>query len=70
VRTSDRLRNTIAMTHPGTQVQLEVMHHDGKTATIKPKLGELTDEIEQAAAQQAQPQRSKPQVRRWTWQSP
>jgi len=75
VKTSDSLRNMIAMTHPGTQVELEITHRDGRTATVKPKLGELSDDTAQAdQLQQMQPssqkQRRQPQVRRWTWQSP
>jgi len=79
VKTGDALRNMIAMNRPGTQIELEVMHHDGKSATVKAKLGELPDETAQMQQMQQmqlqrrgmQPsQKRKPQVRRWTWQSP
>jgi len=41
IKTSDVLRNSIAMIKPGTTVELQVIHKDGSKATIKPKLGEL-----------------------------
>jgi S1-C subfamily serine protease len=37
------LRNTIAAARPGTMIELDVVHQDGKRATIKAKLGELPD---------------------------
>jgi serine protease Do len=37
------LRNTIAAGKPGSIVELDVVHQDGKRATIKAKLGELPD---------------------------
>jgi len=40
-RTDGALRNTIAMTKPGTMVELQVVHKDGSKGTIKAKLGEL-----------------------------
>jgi len=41
VRSGDVLRNTIAMTRPGTIVDLEVMRKNGNKAVLKAKLGEL-----------------------------
>jgi Do/DeqQ family serine protease len=41
VKTSDVLRNTIAMIKPGTTVDLQVIHKNGSKAAIKAKLGEL-----------------------------
>ena len=43
VRTDDALKNTIAAIKPGTSVELDIIHKDGKTASIKAKLGELPD---------------------------
>ena len=71
VRTGDALRNTIAMIKPGTQIDLEVTKRDGRTASVKAKLGELPDET--AQVQQQAPTKKqkagKPQVRRYqyTW---
>ena len=79
VKTSDALRNTIAMIKPGTSVDLDIMHRDGKTASMKAKLGELPDEA-QASAQprpQQQGRQVKPKVKKlpgggtqWTWEYP
>ncbi|HEU0036672.1 MAG TPA: trypsin-like peptidase domain-containing protein [Kofleriaceae bacterium] len=44
VRTSDVLRNTIAMIKPGTTIDLTVARNNGKQAVVKAKLGELPDE--------------------------
>ena len=41
VRSSDVLRNTIAMLRPGTTVDLEVMKRTSGKTVIKAKLGEL-----------------------------
>jgi len=41
VKTSDVLRNTIAMIKPGTTVELQVVHKNGNRAAVKAKLGEL-----------------------------
>ena len=51
VRTSDVLRNMIAMMRPGTTVDLEVMKHTGKTV-IKAKLGELPGDTSQPTMKQ------------------
>jgi S1-C subfamily serine protease len=72
VKTSDALRNTVAMIKPGSQVELDVTHRDGKTATVKPRLADLPD----AATSQQEPQQRRPrqprqpQVRRWTFPTP
>jgi serine protease Do len=44
VKSDDVLRNTIAMSKPNTTIELAVTHRDGKTTTVKAKLGELKDE--------------------------
>jgi Do/DeqQ family serine protease len=41
IKTSDVLRNTIAMIKPGTTVELGVVHKDGSKAVVKARLGEL-----------------------------
>jgi serine protease Do len=41
IKTGYVLRNAIAMTRPGTTVDLEVIHRSGNKATLKAKLGEL-----------------------------
>ncbi|MGE0867251.1 MAG: trypsin-like peptidase domain-containing protein [Kofleriaceae bacterium] len=43
VRTSDVLRNTIAMIKPGTTVDLAVARRDGAKKVLKAKLGELPE---------------------------
>jgi hypothetical protein len=49
---SEVLRNTIAMTRPGTEVALDVVHRNGNKDTLRVKLGQLPDE--QKVADQAQ----------------
>ena len=65
VKTGDVLRNTIAMTRPGTTVDLEVVHRNGNKATVKAKLGELpADDViraRPAARQRRQPSNSQQQ---------
>jgi len=80
IKTSDALRNTIAMIKPGSSVDLDVTHKDGKTATVKAKLGELPDETQasaQPARQQQKGRQVKPKVKKlpgggtqWTWEYP
>jgi Do/DeqQ family serine protease len=79
VKTSDALRNTIAMIKPGTAVELEVTHKNGKTATVKAKLGELPDADAQAqhAPARSKRQQVKPKMKKlpnggqqWTWEYP
>jgi len=72
VKTSDALRNTIAMIKPGTQVELDVTHKDGKTANVKVKLGELPDEATAQQQRQKTQPRSKRQgtSRQWVWELP
>ena len=41
---SEVLRNSIAMTRPGTTVAFDVVHRNGSKDTIKVKLGQLPDE--------------------------
>ncbi len=68
VRTGYVLRNAIAMTRPGTTVDLEVVHRNGNKATVKAKLGELpADDMiraRPAARQRRQPQQQ-PQPQQW-----
>ena len=49
---SEVLRNTIAMTKPGTEVALDVVHRNGAKDTLRVKLGVLPDE--QKVSQQSQ----------------
>jgi Do/DeqQ family serine protease len=43
VKTDQELRTTVAATRPGTTIDLDVVHQDGKHAAVKVKLGELPD---------------------------
>jgi serine protease Do len=52
---SEVLRNTIAMTKPGTTVALDVVHADGSRDNVKVKLGQLPDEAKQAQNDQNVP---------------
>ncbi|HEU4729991.1 MAG TPA: trypsin-like peptidase domain-containing protein [Kofleriaceae bacterium] len=62
VKTSDVLRNTIAMIKPGTTVDLQVVHKNGSKGAIKAKLGELpADNVVPAR------QRGQRLQRRQTW---
>jgi Do/DeqQ family serine protease len=63
VRTDAALRNTIAMTKPGTTVALDFVHRNGKTASAKAKLGELPDD--QPAIRGNMRQRPMPKNRRF-----
>jgi serine protease Do len=49
---SEVLRNTIAMTKPGTEVALDVVHRNGGKDTLRVKLGALPDQ--QKISQQSQ----------------
>jgi serine protease Do len=51
---SEVLRNTIAMTKPGTTVTLDVVHKDGSKDQLKVKLGAMPEET-QSAQDQAMP---------------
>ena len=51
IRTSDLLRNTIAMTKPGTTVELAVISQNGAKKTLKAKLGELPEKQLKPASQ-------------------
>jgi Do/DeqQ family serine protease len=60
IRTSDLLRNTIAMIKPGTTVELQLVRKDGSRGAIKARLGELPADNVVPARQlrgQRQPQR-------------
>jgi serine protease Do len=68
IKTGFVLRNAIAMTRPGTTVDLEVIHRTGNKATLKAKLNELPADnvvrVRPAAKQRRQPQ---PQPQQWQW---
>jgi S1-C subfamily serine protease len=51
---SEVLRNTIAMTKPGTTVALDVVHKDGSKDSLKVKLGQMPDEVQAQQEQQGQ----------------
>jgi len=74
VKTGDALRNMIASIKPGTQVDLDIIHRDGKTASVKAKLAALPDEPSQLDPRTQVPskqrQKQQPKVRRWSFQSP
>jgi serine protease Do len=54
IQRSEVLRNTIAMTKPGTTVALDVVHRDGSKDQLKVKLGALPDETQTAQDQEQQ----------------
>jgi serine protease Do len=61
IKSSDVLRNAIAMIKPGTTVELSVIRKGGARETIKPKLGELpADGLVPARAQRGQHQAPQP----------
>jgi serine protease Do len=66
VRTGYVLRNAIAMTRPGTTVDLEVVHRNGNKATVKAKLGELPAD-DMVRARPAARQRRQPQQQQQQW---
>ncbi|NVB80179.1 MAG: PDZ domain-containing protein [Kofleriaceae bacterium] len=55
VKTDDSLKNTIAMIKPGTTVDLDVIHMNSKSATVKVKLTELPDTMHPLKKKQLQP---------------
>jgi serine protease Do len=55
MRRSEILRNTIAMTRPGTTVALDVVHRNGSKDTVKVKLGQLPDEPKVSQGNQQMP---------------
>ena len=48
MRDGGQLRNTLAMVKPGTTVSLEVVHRDGSKATVKAKLGEMPEKVQES----------------------
>jgi Do/DeqQ family serine protease len=62
VKTSDVMKNTIAMIKPGTTVELQVVHQDGSKGAVKARLGELPDNA--TTVRQLRGQRPRPQQRR------
>ena len=73
VKTDDTLRNTIAMSKPNTSIELSVTHRDGKTTTVKAKLGELKDEAPPMAKGKStskKPSIKKAAPQQWQWGTP
>jgi hypothetical protein len=73
VKTDDTLRNTIAMSKPNTTIELAVTHRDGKTTTVKAKLGELKDEappMVKGKANSKKPSLKKAAPQQWQWGTP
>ena len=62
VKTSDVMKNTIAMIKPGSTVELQVVHQDGSRGAVKARLGELPDNT--TTVRQLRGQRPRPQQRR------
>jgi serine protease Do len=62
VKTSDIMKNTIAMIKPGSTVELQVVHQDGSKGAVKARLGELPDNT--TTVRQLRGQRPRPQQRR------
>jgi Do/DeqQ family serine protease len=65
IKTGYVLRNTIAMTKPGTTVDLEIVHRAGNKATVKAKLGELPADNVVRARPAAKQRRQPPQQQQW-----
>jgi Do/DeqQ family serine protease len=71
VKTGDALRNLIASIKPGSQVTLDVMHRDGKVASVKAKLAALPDEAPTLDPRTQVPARKKQgRVQRWSFPNP
>jgi len=62
VKTSDVMKNTIAMIKPGSTVELQIVHQDGSKGAVKARLGELPDNT--TTVRQLRGQRPRPQQRR------
>jgi len=62
VKTSDVMKNTIAMIKPGSTVELQVVHQDGSKGAVKARLGELPDNT--TTVRQLRGQRPRQQQRR------
>jgi serine protease Do len=70
VTRDDSLRNMIAMSKPGTQIELAVVHPDGKKATVKVKLAELKDEAPPMSKSKGKkPSIRQMQPRKMQWQT-
>jgi serine protease Do len=65
IKTGFVLRNTIAMTRPGSTVDLEVVHRNGNKAVVKAKLGELPADNVVRARPAAKQRRQPPQQQQW-----
>jgi serine protease Do len=70
VKSDDTLRKMIGNAKPGTTAELAVVHRNGKSATVKAKLGQLPDDepsISKSNKVKQQPQRR--QLQQQPWQS-
>ncbi len=73
VKTGDALRNLIASIKPGSQVELDVTHRNGKAASVKAKLAALPDEAATLDPRTQVPAKKKQQggkIRRWSFPNP
>jgi serine protease Do len=61
IKSDYMLRNTIAMTRPGSSVDLEVIHRSGGKGTVKARLGELPANDNVVRGRPAARQRRQPQ---------
>jgi Do/DeqQ family serine protease len=64
VKTDDALRKVIGNAKPGTSVELQVVHRNAKTATLKAKLGELPSDESALRPSQQQQQRARKKAQR------
>jgi serine protease Do len=72
IRTADVLKNSIAMTKPGTVVEFQLVHKNGNKETVKAKLGELPADnvvrpLQQRGPQRQMPRRQQPTQRGGLW---
>jgi serine protease Do len=68
VKTGDALRNMIASIKPGSQVSLDVIHRDGKPASMKAKLAVLPDDTAPLDPRTQVPAKKKQgKVQRWSF---
>ena len=67
IRTGYLLRNAIAMSRPGSTVDLEVVHRNGNKATVKAKLGELPADDVIRARPAGKQRRQPPQQQQQQW---
>jgi serine protease Do len=70
IKTGDALRNAIAMSKPGTQIELQVVRLNGSKDTIKLKLGEMPSDQQQLRIRRQQQQQQQQQRRQMIPQQP